>query len=783
MALHPGVSAAAMIALALGIGANTSVFSVVRAVLLRPLPFHDADGIVAAAGLYQDLREWKEQCRSFAAVAAVRPSSMNLATRQEPERIPVARVNHEFLAMLGVRPAVGRDFLAEEDRPGAARVVLLTDSLWKRRFGADPAIIGRTLRLDGESYSVVGVMPPGFRFDVVRDSEPPELFAPLALPASPEASPWVFVYGRLRPGLPLRQAQAEAATIFARLDANRPPGERRQAPGFVTLRESMVGDVRRSLTVLAGAVALVLLIACANVANLLLARASTRRKEMALRAALGAGRLKLLSQLILETLPLGIAGGVVGLLLAWMAIPLLRVVPSQQVPFLNEVRMDGAVLAFTAAVSLATTFLFGLAPAWAASRVDLQAALQEGGRSATPGASGTRLRNLLVVAEIGLSVVLAIGATLLVRSFQNLRTVDPGFRPEGIVTVQVGLPPQRYPDATRRILFFDRVLENLRAIPGVQAAAMASEMPLSGTVNGGGYIQEGAPFRGGRDVMMLFSRTVDQQYFRTLQIPLRRGRLFDARDTANSPLVAVISETTARRFWPNQDPIGKRVAGGELGKWTTIVGIVGDVRHEDVGSSHTSEILFPYAQQSPQFGMTLAVRTDPAIYPDPQRFSTALSHAVAQVDPGQAVSHATSMPALMRDRLAMRRLAVVLLAVFAGLALTLAAVGIYGVLSFAVARRTHEIGVRVALGAGAPAVIRMVVGQAAALALAGSLLGLAGAFALTRVMRSMLYGVSPTDPVVFAAIVAVLAAVAVLAGYLPARRAARVEPLAALRCE
>ncbi len=783
MARNPGVTVAAIFALALGIGANTAVFSVVNTVLLRPLPFRNPDRLAATAATYWDIWQWKQQSRAFESIAAVQPSSMSLTTRDEPERVAIAKVNAEFFAMLGVRPALGRDFLREEDRPGGARVVILTDRFWKRRFASDPGVIGRAVRLDGDLYSVSGVLPEGFRFDVVRDTPPPDLFAPLALAGTPADGVWVFVYARLKPGVSIRQANAEMRTIFARLDQKLPPRERRKGPGLVSIRESIVWDVRRSLTVLLGAVALVLMIACANVANLLLARASTRRREIALRASLGAGRARLVRQLLVETLPLGLIGGALGLLLAYSLVPLVAVLPPEQVPFVNETRVDGAVLAFTIAVSLLTSLVFGLAPALSASRVDFSSALNEGGRGASAGVRGRRLRNLLVVSEVALALILTIGATLLIQGFLRLQQVTPGFNPEGLLSAQVSLPGHKYPEAPQRIQFFERVIERLRSMPGVLSAGMASEMPLSGIVNGAGYIQEGRPFRGPEDVMLLFWRTVDESYFRTLEIPLRRGRLFDQRDTATSPLVALVSETTARRFWPNQDPIGKRIAGGELGKWTTIVGIVADVRHEDVGRQHQSEVLFPYSQQLPVPNMTLAVRTDPRIYPDPQRFGPALRHTVAEIDKDQAVSRVISMPRLMRDRLAMRRLAALSLGIFAVLALSLAAVGIYGVLSFAVTERTHEIGVRMALGAGRDAVVRLVVGQAMTLALAGVALGLAGAFALTRLMSSMLYGISATDPFVFCGVAIVLIMVAALAGYLPARRAARVEPCAALRHE
>ncbi len=780
MARRPAFTAVAVLALALGIGANTAMFSVVNTVLLRPLPYAEPDRLVALEWSYFNLHRWRGQQRSMEAVSAVNPFSMSLSTRDEPERISCGRVNAGFFRLLRVRPAMGRDFLQEEDTPGGPRVAILTDNLWKRRFAADPNVVGRSITLDGELYTVIGVLPDTFRFDVMRDSPAPDLYAPLALSgANKDEAPWVRAYGRLKPGVSLEQANAEMGTIWARLQAGVPRNRQGRGAAIVPIRRSIFWDVRHSLLVLLGAVTLVLLIACANVANLLLSRATARRKEMAVRAAMGAGRRRLIGQLLMENLPLGLAGGALGLLFAYCGVPLMRMVPPDQVPMVNEIRVDATVLAFTAAVSVFTIVLFGMAPAFSTSRVDVNETLKEGARGGAD-VRGGRLRRILVVSEVALALLLTVGATLMIRSFLRLQAVNPGFNPDGLLSASISLPLQKYREPRQRVAFFERILDRVQSMPGVQSATLASELPLSGVVNAGGWVVQGRPFHGPRDVLFLFWRVTDRNYLRTMQIPLRRGRWFNEHDTLESPKVAVISEGAARRYFPNEDAIGKRIGDGRV--WITVIGIVADVRHEDVGREHKTEILFPYTQD-PARNVTLAVRTDSRIYPDPQRFAPALRHAVAEIDRDQAVSKVISMPRLMNDRLAMRRLAVILLVTFAALALVLAAVGIYGVLAFAVTQRTHEIGVRMALGAGRADVLRMVVRQATGLALAGVALGLVAAVALTRVLRSMLYGVSTTDPAIFAGVAVLLMAVAAVAGYIPARRASRLDPIAALRYE
>ncbi len=450
MARHPGITVVAVLALALGIGANTAIFSVVNTVLLRPLPYAEPDRLVALEWSYFNLHRWRQQERSMETVSAVFPFSMSLSTRDEPERVSCGKVNAEFLKMLRVRPALGRDFLAEEDKPGAQRVAILTDNLWKRRFAADPNIVGRPVTLDGELYTVVGVLPADFRFDVMRDTPVPDLYAPLAVSGTnKDEVPWLRAYGRLNPGVSVEQANAEMATIMARLQADVPKERRGKGAAILPIRRSIFWDVRHSLLVLLGAVALVLLIACANVANLLLSRASARRKEMAVRAAMGAGRRRLLGQLLMENLPLGLAGGALGLLLAYGGVPLMRMVPADQVPMVNEIRVDSMVLAFTAAISLLTSLLFGLAPAFSTSRVDVHETLKEGSRGAGADSRGGRLRKLLVVSEVALALLLAVGATLMIRSFLRLQAVNPGFNPDGLLSASVSVPLQKYREPGR----------------------------------------------------------------------------------------------------------------------------------------------------------------------------------------------------------------------------------------------------------------------------------------------------------------------------------------------
>jgi putative ABC transport system permease protein len=790
---NPAFAAVAVATLALGIGANTAIFSVVNAVLLRPLPYPESERLVFMFGqdarrgvsgfhfLYPDFVEWRKQSRSYEAVSAHTRVPATLAgAGSAPERVDIMQVNASFLRVLKVRPQMGRDFLEEEDRPGAPRVALLSHGLWQRRLGGDAAAVGKPVTLDGVEYTVVGVLPAGFR----AINWQPDVYTPLALP--PQGMVTVGAIGRLAPGTAVAQAQAETAAIVPRLNP-RFFGTSGRSLRVWGAREYMVRDVHRSLLVLMGAVGLVLLIACANVANLLLARAGARQREMAVRAAMGASRWRIVRQLLAESAVLGLAGGAAGLFLAYWGVQALMAAVPTRYPLIEGAQLDWPVLAFTLAAALFTAVLFGLAPALSASRAVLHENLKEGGRGGVESRGRNRVQRALVVVEVALALVLAVGAGLLIKSFGRLLDVSPGFNPRNVLTAGISLPAERYKAPPDRMRFFASFLERLASSPGVEAAGLVSMIPFGGMNTGRTIRVEGRPEVRAEDAITVWFRVATPGYFRAMEIPLRRGRLISAEDTPAAPLAAVINETMARRFFPGEDPLGRRFGwdasavpqpGQPAPPWITIVGVVGDVRHMSLAQAPEPELFMAYTQQ-PITGMTAAVRTAM----DPERFAPALREAAMAADPEQAVAQVRAMERVMSESLAERRLAVWLLAIFAGLAVALAAVGIYGVISFAVARRTREIGVRLALGAEPADVRRMVFGQAMRLAGFGLAAGLAAALALTGLMRSILYEVTATDPLVFGGMCALLAAVAALASYIPARRATKVEPVAALRYE
>ena len=782
----PSVTAIAVLALALGIGANTAIFSVVSAVLLRPLPFRQPDRLVTirienqqrnirtAFGPYADIAEWRQQARSFESLAAYSPVSVNLTTSGEPERVSIWKVNAGFFRLLGAGMVLGRDFRPDEDQPGAAGVAILSYVLWQRRFASDPGLLGKPLLLNGVPYTVIGILPRGFRVE----DQTVELYAPLALSTARAGMQFSCgLYGRLKPGISVERAQAEMDTIVPRVEKQFPRPINGWRAHVWGLREFMVRDVRLNLIVLWAAVALVLLIACANVANLLLARAGARQREIGIRAALGAGRARVVRQLLTESVLLALLGAVFGLVLAYWGVAALSAVATESYPMLKQSRLDLPVLGFTAAIAIATGLLFGVAPALAASRADLQATLKEGGRGSSAGWGNRRLRGLLVVGEVAVALLLMIGASLMIRSLLKLQDLNPGFDPEGVLTASVNLPPAKYANNSAAA-FFQRLEQRLAAMPGVTAAGTTTVLPLSGTNTGVGLLIEGRPVSGPSDVPILWARIVSPAYFQAMRIPLRKGRVFDERDTESAQRVIIVNETMARRFWPGQDPIGKRVGSGAPKDWMPVVGVVSDVRHMSLAQEPDVEIYFPFAQR-PQTAMKVAVRTAS----DPLRFAPSLRRAVLELDPDQPVSRVASMEQNLMDSLAPKRLSTFLLGIFAALALALATIGIYGVISYSVACRKHEIGVRMALGARRGDVLRMVVAQGTELALLGVTAGLAASFGLTRVIRSLLFEVKATDPLVFAGVAILLTAVAALASYIPARRAARVDPMIALRYE
>ncbi len=780
----PGFTAVAILTLALGIGANTAIFSVVNAVLLRPLPYQEPGQLIR---LWQSRRlppaphgpvsppafaDWRRENHSFERLAAFCGGHANLTGDAEPARLESLRVSADFFAALRVTPQFGRAFLPGEDRAGAGRVAVLSDALWRRRFAADPKAVGRTLTLDNESYAVVGVLPAQFRF--AGDAQ---VFLPLTFNGDEGANRgahFLSVVGRLKPGVSLAQASTELTALAGRLGQEYAE-DKDWSVALLPMQEEVVGAMRTPLFILLGAVAFVLLIACANVANLLLTKASARQKEIAIRAALGANRTRIIRQLLVESVTLSLGGGVLGWLFAYWGLDLLRYVAADHLPRAQEVGLDARVLGFTLLVSALTGIVFGLAPAWQAARLDMNERLKEGGRGAA-SERRNHTRGLLVISEVALSLVLLIGAGLLLKSLASLRAVDPGFRPGNVLTLQLSLPETRYARNEQRGAFVAEAVRRLEALPGVRAAGAASSLPLSGGMNSYSFEIEGGGAPAGEH-LSAEQDSVTPNYFAALGMTLVRGRLFTAQDRASAQPVVVINETVARRFFPNQDPLGRRItiAGPDPG---AIVGIVRDVKQYALDRESPPHIYSPQSQK-PDTDVTLFVRADGP----PMNLASAARAAILGVDHDQPVSEVQPLERVLNDSVAQRRLTLWLLGAFALVALLLAAVGIYGVVAYSVARRTPEIGIRLALGAQRSDVLAMVFKQGMALTLIGIALGLAGAFALTRFLSTLLFGVAAADPATFALVSLALAVVASLACLIPARRATKVDPLAALRRE
>jgi putative ABC transport system permease protein len=687
------------------------------------------------------------------------------------------KVNADFFPMFGAKMALGRGFLPLEDQPGANRVVILSHSLWQRQFGADKDILGKSVNLEGDLHAVVGILPSGFK---VLDEEV-DVFTPVALRGAHDRKneDWKYMaFARLKTRIPLSQAQSELEAIQQRLEIE----NRREIKGFRPhvwgLRDFMARNIRLSLLVLLAAVSSVLLIACANVAILLLARAGARRQEIAIRTAMGATRGRLLRQLLTECSMLALLGGGFGLLLAHWGIAILSSLRTGGLAGWNQPRLDLPVLGFTLLISLLTGLAFGIAPALIASKTNVHETLKEGGRSATEGSAQYRLRSFLVVSEVALALLLLIGSSLMIRSLLNLQQVNPGFNPSNVLTAAIALPGVKYSKPEQLIAFYQQLEERLQAMPGITAAGLTSVLPLSGSNRGEALIVEGHPISNPSDVPILWCRTVNSRYFQALQIPLRKGRFFSERDAQGAPEVLLINEALSRRYWPGQNPIGKRIGNGRPDGWMTVVGVVGDIHHMKLAAPPAPEIFFPFAQR-PQTDMTLTVRTSS----DPMRFVPLLRQAVVQLDRQQPVFRIDSLERRRSDSLASNRFSTFLLGIFAAVALLLATLGIYGVISFSVEQRRHDIGIRMALGALNRDVLRMVVGQGVILTMIGIGTGLIAAYALTRVLSSLLFGVNATDPRVFLGVAILFAFVAALASYIPARRAASVDPLVALRHE
>jgi putative ABC transport system permease protein len=797
---RPGFTCIVVITLALGIGANTAIFSVVNAVLIRPLPFHDPDRLVTlwernakqgyeqnppAAGNYVD---WREQNRVFAQMAIYAPSKkFSLSIDDQPERITGAAVSASLFEVLGVDPVQGRVFTADEEQPGRGQVVLISHSLRQRLGTAEGKMVGRTITLDNRSYTVVGVMPDGFRFPGgtgtvlgTFTAAPADVWVPLALDAaalSQRSNHYLNVIARLKPEVTTGEASAEMDAIQQRLEQQYPTFYVGSNVKIVPLGEQVVGGVRRVVLLLWGAVAFVLLIGCANVANLLLARAAARSQEMAVRAALGAGRLRLIRQALTESLLLSFAGGIVGAIVATWGVNAISAIVPNSFPRREEIAIDGRVLAFTVLISILTGVIFGLAPALQSTRIDLMPALKARTRGSAQVRQSHRLRSFLVTAEMALALMLLIGAALMVQSFLRLQNVSPGFETNHLLTIELSLPPDKYP-REQRPAFFQQVVERGRALPNVVSVAATRHLPLSGDNMNFAFDVEGHPFPPGKSPGA-DCRFVTPEYFKALEIPLIKGRTFSAGDGPQSPHVLMINETMARRFFPGEEPIGKRLTLGINNFMGEVVGVVGDVKHEGLDVETKEEIYAAYPQAPFWTDMSLIVRTSG----DPLSVVKGLRNELRMLDKQVSTGKVRTMEALVTESVAQPHFRTLLLGLFGIVALILASVGIYGVMSYAVNQRTQEIGIRIALGAQLSDVRKMVMKNGMRLALTGVAIGLGGAFALTRLMTSLLFGVSATDPVTYLAIGLFLTGVALLACWLPARRATKVDPLVALRYE
>ena len=788
----PGFTTVAVLTLALGIGANTAIFSVINAVLLRALPYEEADRLVFLTEWSQQVPEMsfsvanfkdvRDQSTSFESLVAFNGTGFILNTEgAEAERLAGRQATSGLFPTLRKVPVLGRGFTADDDKPGAEPVAILSEGYWERRFGRDPGMVGRHLVLSGESFTIVGIMPK----TVHGSWKTIDVYTPLLRLEDKIGGeknrgnhPGIYVIGRLKPGTTVERARTDVKGIAARLAEQHPDSSARQSMTLETLHQSYVGDLRPALMLLLGAVAFVLLIACGNVANLLLSRAAGRQKEIAVRRALGAPRARIFRQLLTESVLLAALGAIFGTLLAFWGVRGLVASLPANVPRVDEIRVDGVVLAFTGALAVFTGLLFGIAPAWKISSGGVQGALREEGRG-TVGPAHHRLRNTLVVTEIALALILLVGAGLLLRSFVRVLAADAGFRAEGVLTANLPLPMTRFPEEAQRAAFVRAVVERMKAIPGAEAASAG--IPLLGGWQSS-FTLEGRPEPPAGQLPSADITRVTPDYFKAMGVRVREGRVFTDHDTADAPPVAVVDETFVRAHFPQGDALGKRFRFGRSSpedkdvKWMEIVGVVSHVKNYGVDQESRVEIYLPYFQ-SPVTNATLLVRSST----DPAALAASVRQAVKAVDPEVPVYSVRTLAEIVSDRTAQRRLAVMLITVFAAVALLLAAVGIYGVMSYAVAQRTQEIGIRMALGAERRDILRMVLRHGSLMAAAGIGLGLAVALGLARLITSLLFQVSATDPPTFSLVPVVLIAVALLACYIPDRRATRVDPLVALR--
>jgi putative ABC transport system permease protein len=797
----PGFTLVAILTLALGIGANSAIFSVIDAVLLRSLPFPKADRLTmiwASAPQhpgddhqvhsYPDYLDLRAQNHTFSAMSAYTGSSVIWGTGENAEDVPGLAATSDIFDVLQTRPLLGRGFTAEDEKPGAARVVVISYDFWQRHFGGAANVLGQQVTLANRIHTITGVMPPGWKFPVHREAV--NFVAPL-LPLFSTSDDYItrrgahflFVAGRLKPGVDLRTATTDLQTIAAQLAKQYSETDAGRTEQVVDLQSDVASGVRPALLVLLVAVSLVLLIACANVANLFLARASTREREIAIRSALGATRSHIVRQLLAETLLLALLGGAAGLLLAWWSTDVLAALGPADLPRLDEVRVNGGVVAFTLGIALLTSIIFGLVPALQASRPEVERSLKEGGRGTSAGSRSHRLRSAFVVAQIALSLVLLVGAGLLIRSFSELRSVRPGFDANGVFTFWQALPKARYGEVDQQARFFDQLLAKLTTLPGIENAGMVSPLPFTGNNRGSTFTIAGRPAPPQGLEPSASRLTTDGRYFRAMRIPLQAGRTFEARDGKDAKPVLMINDAFARKFFPNENPLGQHVTvGGSTDHpepAREIIGVVGTVKHESLSEPDGPEVYLPFPQDPDRY-MDLVVR---ATSGNLSGVETTIRHAVHEIDAQQFVPTVTPLSELVSRTLAESRFHTVLLGVFAAIAIILAAIGIYGVIAYNVAQRTKEIGIRMALGAQQRQMLAMILRQSLTMAAIGIGVGLLGAFAATRLLSALLFGVGTTDLITYGAVILLLGAAALLAGFLPARRAMKVDPVIALRYE
>jgi putative ABC transport system permease protein len=780
----PGFAIVAILTLALGIGATSAMFSVINGVLLRPLPFPEPEALVRVNEIVPQYGrfsvapatffDWRAQSTSFERIVAVQAGSASFAGSNGAERINNALVSWDFFEMARVHPVMGRGFTAEDDVPGRSSVVVLSHMMWLQRFGGAADVVGRVTAFNGAPATIIGVMPAGFAYPAGA-----EYWAPIALDQAKatRGGHFLAVVARLKRGVTVAQAGAEVKMISERLAAQYPKESAGESAEVVPVLDQMVGGARHPLLALLAAVAVVVLIACANVANLLLVRASVREKEIAIRTALGAGKARLVRQMLAESLVLAIGGGVLGVLLAYLTLRPIQTLGAASIPRVQEITIDGTVFLFAVAMSLATGLIFGLAPAWQAARPGIAGIMKEGGRSSATG-GGRLVRSALLITEVALSLVLLVGAVLLLRSFARVTTVDPGFRADDVLAFRVALPPAAYREDHHRIAFFDRLIARLERLPDVRSAGMIQTLPMRGSYVLSFTVQ-GRPAPKPSDESSANHRVVTPRYFSTLGIPLTRGRLFTGQDTETSPMVAVIDEAFAARHFANEDPIGRGIdIGNGTDGFYEIVGVVGNVHHVDLEANAEPTMYVPF-RQDVFSSMWIVVKSGR----EPAQLVGAARQAVRELDPALPAFAMTPLRDVLNDSVAQRRFSMLLLAAFAATALFLAAVGIYGVVGYSVSQRRREIGVRLAIGAERRDVLALIVGGGMKLAAAGVAIGLAGALGLTQLIAAMLFDVTPFDPLSYAATAGVLLAVAAIACYVPARRAMNVDPLVAIREE